>query len=358
MALPSLSKNWQFIVNQYHTTQFSWKTDYKQMWWAWKEAFLGRAAFNANGVVLPSGQGTWNTHWTVVGSSDGSTYGLDAIDRWTDYSKLYMLYGNSNTNFGTAAGRWIVLANTTLGVQVCIALIGSSDDYYHNGPVIAVTFGGVFTGGTLSVRPTATSEYVINDRQNGRTLCNLYNTQFGSTVHLIESQDGESTRFVFCSNNHSLCFLAFEKQRNPPPELSQPTVCWHWSVDNSPLTYSTMRYEDFNDAARVVGKHSSAFYSAYMTSEGFANAATGEQCQTVHGLGSYGFSMYPIGLWAGSAINGRIGTLYDMYWGPNGRLDGSTYPADGSRLWVQFGNLILPWTGQNVAPGLVPQMNA
>lgn len=356
MALPTAVKNWQFIVNQYHTTEFNWVTDYKQMYWAWKEAFLGRAAFNANGVVLPVGQGSWNTHWTVVGSSDGSAYGMDGVDRWTNYTKLVSYPSSNGTTWGQPWGRWLVLANTAMGVQICIALMNDyTDDRPERGPAILVTVGGAFTGGTLSARPTATSEYAVMTKADQHLGGKQDN--FGSSVHFIESQDGESTRIILCSNNHSIRLIAFEKQQNPPPELANPHIFWAYSANDSPLSHSWLRYEDYNDAARVIGKHSD-WYSAYMTSEGFANAATGKQCQTVHGLGSYGYSMYPIGLWAGGAVNGRLGTLYDLYWGPNGRLDGSTYPANGDRKWIQFGNLIFPWTGLNVAPGLVPQMNA
>lgn len=60
--------------------------------------------------------------WTVVGSSDGTTAGLDATNRWTDITKVIRAAAG-------VAHSWIVLQNATLGCYLLIDLIGG-DNYY------------------------------------------------------------------------------------------------------------------------------------------------------------------------------------------------------------------------------------
>lgn len=86
--------------------------------------------------------------WTVVRSSDGTTANtaLSGVDRWQSGSSGAKGCGNNNA--------WIVLqAPTDNGVtrQVCIQR-GTADDSWRAG----YSYGGLFTGGTATVAPTAT----------------------------------------------------------------------------------------------------------------------------------------------------------------------------------------------------------
>lgn len=86
--------------------------------------------------------------WTVVRSSDGTTANtaLSGIDRWQSGGAVAKGCGNNNA--------WIVLqAPSDGGVtrQVCIQR-GTADESWRAG----YSAGGLFTGGTATVAPTAT----------------------------------------------------------------------------------------------------------------------------------------------------------------------------------------------------------
>ena len=95
-----------------------------------------------------SAGGVGTAGWTVVRSSDGTTANtaLSGVDRWQSASSGAKGCGNDNA--------WIVLqAPTDNGVtrQVCIQR-GTADDSWRAG----YSYGGLFTGGTATVAPTAT----------------------------------------------------------------------------------------------------------------------------------------------------------------------------------------------------------
>ena len=66
MALPSKELTWQYNVNQTIDVEASALITYQKMMFAIKESLVG-----------------FTNGWTVVGSSDTATYGMDTVDRWT-----------------------------------------------------------------------------------------------------------------------------------------------------------------------------------------------------------------------------------------------------------------------------------
>ena len=130
MALPTLEKTYEFVVNQ-RVDQVTYNTElsmHQKMMWDIKETLTGFT----------------NAAWTVAGSSDGTTAGMDATDRWVAYTDLTWNTGNHS---------WIVLTRAA-GGQIVIDLDISSATPQQ--AFIYASVSGGFTGGSISARPTAT----------------------------------------------------------------------------------------------------------------------------------------------------------------------------------------------------------
>lgn len=66
------------------------------------------------------------------------------------------------------------------------------------------------------------------------------------------------------------------------------------------------------------------------------------------------YPLMPVGLYSNCAdATGRHGYIADLYWGSENYAGvgaaGTSYPSDGSRLWVQFGSLVFPWNGGTIS---------
>lgn len=97
-------------------------------------------ALTGGAVTLPAGG-----VWTVQGSSNGLSAGMDGSNRWTSKSAFGSLNGNM---------AWIVLSRTKNG-KTCYLRINSG---YNSGHQTIITFSNVpFTGGSTTAAPTATS---------------------------------------------------------------------------------------------------------------------------------------------------------------------------------------------------------
>lgn len=168
--------------------------------WAW---LLKQMLLNATG----SFDATWTdglTHTlpaiTVAGSSDGSTAGMDLVDRWLSTFTPGVLTMGAGGN----AHAWIVLkfpsgicslAGGKGPVYLCIDLDeanGASTQYLS----LVVSFSG-FTGGSTTNRPTATDEILPKYGGTG-TIVNDGNT-VPRSMHLTLAQDG--TFFMVSSKN-------------------------------------------------------------------------------------------------------------------------------------------------------------
>lgn len=173
MPAPALVKSWQFSVdNLIPVDTGSAAVNAKQML-AFKNALLG---FGSNPM-------------TVIGSSDGSTSGMDATDRWSAYTNLVQ---NS----------WIVLQDAQVNpkFQICFHLTGTGWVTNVAAATVQITvsrlagFGTANGGtdGTTSARPTATDE----DAKTGAALSTSA-TNVARRFYVWRSTDGQVTRAAF-----------------------------------------------------------------------------------------------------------------------------------------------------------------
>jgi len=326
------------------SVQFSGSTENmgKGALWAFKESLL----YGSGGVK--GGPGSW----TVVGSCDGSTYGVDGVDRWIDWTKL-------------AGKPWVILRQPAMGLApgfYQLLIYKPSSSYYAD---FGVSFSVGFSGGNLTTRPTASDEKVRASIFH--TSSNQY-SPYTVGVNCVKSTDGEVTRVFFSQAGlalpdlwNPLNFIFMEKAKNPQSWWTNPCMfivgdpgsekIWQWFAVGS--DFSTV--EPINT---IVG---TTQVPARFTSEG-----TG-----ISGLGPSSF-YYPWiinkavfqrpdfnGEWvlsppgiisASTVVRGRLGEFYDLWLAPQtmplGEYIAST--GGGERRFINLYNTVVPWDGTHL----------
>lgn len=328
MALPTPSKTWQISKNLGPFTSLP------SLERAWKNALIG-ATLGA---------------WTVVrscGRVGGTTWTAGAADYWaTDNAIVHANAGSSHA--------WIVLKQTGIGsnFQICLDLqnnSGGSQSVHY----LFVSPSAGFTGGTTTARPTATDEINCNAKGTGQPeWTNAQDlTVAPARLNVFQSTDGECTRWSIWRNNYQTCFAAVDKPRNPVVGWTTP-----WVLVIAPPIYNDgqsgnlVTYAQLHDLAdgRTYISNGSTRGLCYLTSEaaGGNNKAIGRLMTFGGDLDAGAFPICPIGIYCEtSGVRGRLGELYDLWWGSTILNDGDHYPADATRLFVQLNDLVHAWGG-------------
>lgn len=308
MALPTLDKSYLFNVNQLYTSTGTLLSDCRQLMLGMKNSLKGFAGSAA---------------WSILGSSNGTSAGLDTVDRWSVIADL---------NWSTTSRSWLVTKpGGTAGLQLCIDLNVSNSLPQRCSIVVSPSAG--FTGGTLpSARPTATDEIVLlssADWINGSAVT--------SRLHVIQSTDGHSTTIITCQANALQNCWHFSTPKNPIAGWTNPNI----SIFQAS---SVMSVSSWHRAANFKGRIGSVSASFGITGETYNNLLIGENMSFAdEQTGEWPFG--PMGLYGvTNGARGRKGTLYDMYWGTTIASIADNYP-DVSPLyqWAQFGSVIVPW---------------
>lgn len=153
----ALSRIW-YTIADYQTPQGDGSDSQirRGIAWAFKAMLTGQLT-GINGVSGPPPVGS---RWTVEGSGDGTTFGMDGVDRWgSTYNPATLPWG-TNSN---ATRPWIVLkAPTALGPRyICIYLWTNSTTATEYSWYLIVSTTP-FTGGANNARPTSTTEQAIS----------------------------------------------------------------------------------------------------------------------------------------------------------------------------------------------------
>lgn len=314
MALPTLSKTWQFNVNNVIGPQYDTKQCYDLMWITIKNALKG---FGTN-------------PWAVKGSCNSSAAGMDNVDRWSTVSDIV---------HATGAHSWIVLAQTGLGgtmPSICIDMVSAT---VGTGTIVVSPVAG-FTGGTTTARPTATDEVVMVSNASMVAAVATPAT-FQSVVHVMQDTTGQNTRVIVMSGGTNVLFWAFEKLGDTHANF---TNNYSFTIANGATDAATRT--NLYAATKTQFRFGSANYAAYWTDEAYNAIALGNGLNQVPNEISGGWSMGQIGMLSIAAgARGRHGRYPDMYWGSAFHSNGVCFPNDTSRLWAVFGNVIVPWNG-------------
>jgi len=320
MPLPSLSKTWQFNVNQTVAASGTQLTNNRSSLRAIKDSLLG------------FGSTPWTTRYSCDSVAAGSAG--DGVDRWDSNADLVW----------SAAGAqsWYILKQAGISSNFQIGLflnVASS-----NGTLLTLSFSpnAGYTGGTTTAKPTATDEVTLISQTNWGG----NNVDVQQRIHVMQSTDGQCTRIMMCDTGVFKMMWMFDKPGNPVTGWSNPSITLALASNSSTDVLTTA---NLSSAANVRG-FGSASMSIFLTSEA-RNTTQLKSVFTVANSFSGEFPFFPIGLSSETASHvGRHGTVQDLWFGLSSLADGDTYPNDVSRQFMQAGELIVPWSG--AVPGL------
>jgi hypothetical protein len=159
-------------------------------------------------------------------------------------------------------------------------------------------------------------------------------------MHIQQSSDGTCTRFVAHSSNVNKIFLMLDTVTQAVTGWTFPSIGVGLNGTGPVIThtnlYNTANFKGFNvNSFTAFGTCETTLGGALGVKQNFANDVDGT------------FPMIPIALASQSGgMRGRIGQLVDAWYGSTIINEGTTYPSDVTRQFVQFGHLILPWDGE------------
>lgn len=333
MALPTLSKTWQYAVNQHQVLGNSSNPGYcSYVLYDLKESLIGFSS----------------SPWTVVSSSDGTPGGTGPGDNWANGADAIHYDG------GTTPGAWIVLKQTGIApnFQMLIRPVNNSGG---NQSVVEVYISenAGFTGGDYQgTRPTATDEVETwahpNTGQAEWTDRIALDTTPG-WLHVQQSSDGEITRWWLYIAGVCHTFFNIEKPRDAMPGWTIPWIC-SAVVDEYSGTDYRPTYGHLNDLNELTTSRAGGTLTwLYYTSEFCVDSMLGQRQTSSADLDGGSWPLFPIGLFSNYAGRvGRLGALTDIWWGATAVADGDYYPADLTRQFVQIEDLIVPWNGSTM----------
>jgi hypothetical protein len=288
--------------------------------------------------------------WTVAGSSDSVAAGMDAVDRWVDYTDIVI---------GGGAHSWTVLQNSVLGnTQLCIDF--NSGDGRQATIVWSPADG--FTGGSTGARPTAT------DEQSFGVIDIFWNTNtggfgFNNRAHVQMSNDGECTRIFFCCTREVRSWILIDKPRLSPTGWTNPTICIVKGFAGSSFPQENMTYAHWRQDRYVHALGPMGSMPMFMAFKGVATDGTdGTAIVGTDGWPNRNeidddddpqYPMSHIGLL--SRFNegtvgqrGWMGQIVDMYCTARAISNGNSFPSDGTKTWINFGQFAFPWNGDDI----------
>lgn len=316
MALPTLSKTWQFNVNNQTTAQGSVLADCRKTLRAIKNAMIGFAT----------------NPWTVRYSCDSVTAGTagDGVDRWSADTKL--VWANAGT-----AHSWIVLRQT--GIGTTYELLISCENATPSNLTILTSISG-FSGGSTTARPTATDELTV-----ASSLQWIAGSDVSNRWSVMQSTDGQCTRILVGYSGIFATLIVLDKPNNPTTGWTTPNFSALYSNGSGLTTVTTGIFSTGAPSAR--SRIGSVNGSVSLTIEGIGNNfATDTTIGNIANEVDSSWDMWPLGIACiTSGARGRHGSLFDLWAISTVRASGDMIPADGSNQFAVFGNFVLPWNG-------------
>lgn len=321
MGLPTLSKTWQFNVNNQVTAQGSAIATNRKLLRGIKTALIGFG-------TLP---------WAVRYSCDSVAAGSagDAVDRWDADTDLVW-------NTSGSAHSWIVLRQT--GVSSTFELLISCEAASASGSnVTLVVSTSAFSGGSTTARPTATDEVVL--------LSGQWNSSFdvAARYSVWQSTDGECTRVVVSQSSTTWGVWLIEKPANPSSSWTTPYVAMALYANTAATINTYLTGTESAGMARI--RSGSTTGKCSLTVEGTSapiawDTAFGNVANEISGA----WDFWPVGfVCLTTGVRGRHGNFTDLFMGSGGVSTLDCYPNDGSNQFVQLFGLIHPWNGSTPA---------
>jgi hypothetical protein len=361
MPLPTLDKTYEFdLNNQVLGVGSGGQTD----------GTPERKELLFNIVASLIGGGPWTVPWTVVASSDSVTSGFDGpgTNRWASSANVIWSQDGARS--------WIVIANTGLGISLCIECSCLTNTEGGGIRVFASKVGfGAANGGTdgsTTVRPTATDNAELRNRFNNSDGCwsgAADNAARAYRWHIVASDDGEVWNVCIYHNAYLVGFWRWAVPKNPPVGWNSPAVLQmlggnsdaeHADTDTRAGISSDGHITCLDGTRRgtragqqISGQNDSQRtpvfpYSWGVSSGGFVMCKNSNAA--VHPITGNPL-MYPIWWWTRATAmgRGRLGSAYDLWLKTLtvGGAVGDTYPSNPAtpQFFVAGENYIIPWNG-------------
>jgi hypothetical protein len=225
--------------------------------------------------------------------------------------------------------------------QICIDFNTATSGY---GTLVISPAAG-FSGGSTTARPTATDEHVALSISQYLPPT-VSSTPFQTVLNVSMSSDGQCTRIWTYKDNQITQLAMFEKLQDPVTGFTNPNV-WYWAGNNTSCAAYASMYQN-----TIYFRQGSTNYGGGMTQEwsyqaGGGNYVTSLFASIPNEVSNEWLLSCPGFMCGTTGARGRHGRFFDLWLGSTGQPDGTCYPGDGSRQFIQVGNqLVLPWNGQ------------
>lgn len=324
MAAPTLTKSYSFLLNQRSINTGSSYQNCLATAYAMKVA-LTSATFGANALVVKGS--------AIAGGSAYAVGGASPVDYWVNST---LSGGNSGASPYT--GTWIVLQFPATGAQ--LLLQASTNNAAQTVMNLRYSPGGLYTGGSNSTMPTATDEITLASLPQGFIgAAQPYNPTLTTTndtvINCIMSSDGKDVMLMAIQNTALRSLFGIKSVTNGVTNWTTPSIFFY---GHSGGTYSTL-----SSTTTLYTRLGGVNLGLYPTGEIFGTTSV-----TALALADEDNSTFPAvpvgGMCFTAPRRGRKFQVTDLWWGAS-TGEGATYPADGSKQFAQFGELIFPWDG-------------
>lgn len=337
MALPIAEKIWQFNVNVAPGDLGSLLANRRRGLRRLKNILIHDASEAAGWTDTAGGAISPASGFTVLGSSDSVAGGIDGVDRWDADSDLVWAADASPHS-------WMLLRKTTLqsNHQVLLSCEGAS----ASGALLTVRVSpsAGFSGGSNTTNPTAADAITLLSNaawDGGQTAANL-----PFVYHVMTSSDGQCNRIVIFKNNVEVAFVLLDRPKMPRTGWTNPSISAWASIatDQTALDYADF----FGATARIQARYPAGNAAATLTAEGFNGQLLGETFGVANEIDSE-WDLAPVAF-ACTVVGsrGRNGAVFDLWCASNVNANGTGYPGDASRQFMQMGDFVFRWNGSTL----------
>lgn len=331
MAVPTLTKTWQYALNLANTPSGVLETDMDAVFLLIKDAMK---AFDTS-------------PWTCAGSSNSVTANMTGTDNLSTVANIvHNTAGNAHS--------WIVLTSPN-GMQICFDFVSGTVSRM----TAVMSPGALFTGGSTTARPTATdSQTILNDVFWGGAISSTGGQYYS---HVIHTSDGLCTRVYICMNSLVAGYWSFEKVSGPIDGWANPIMAAMVGIGNSATDTTLLSLSNWlGGTAKYSSQGPATTMALSLTAESALNG-TGSILGALDAANelarNYGDGPeYPIvscGLFHSvtATQKGRHGETFDLYWTNAALLTGDTFPDDGTHEFQVMGDQLVPTGGTTLLLG-------
>lgn len=338
MSIPALSKSYAVKGNIPFVSTASSLIVLQNAIWFLKQNLINGTI---SGGTVGAHSRNSNSVWTVLGSSDGTTASIsDAVDRWTDYTKVVCAASGSSHS-------WILLHNATLGFDL---LIDANNSTTNLRIAATKTSDAVFTGGSTTVGPTSTSEFLARTASTGSAANAVFlGDTTASGTNYAHFQTDDSGHFFYAVSRSGTgffnTFAGFTQTVNASGSDTRNTLLWMDGTNSgrgvpataAMQTAALCSMRSFNNVVNSTG--------GWVNSQVFGSAAAAGTQGTDSGTSQY--LAYPCHIYTFSGSAAYRGQVPDVYFVNTATVSGS-YPSAAAQTHVIFGDMIIAYPDVNL----------